>query len=174
MGGILKHIRALLAFTAPTVNSYKRLLPRRWASAYACWGPGNREAAIRVPLSPMGKKKEFMHLELKFADPTINPYLAIGSIIAAGLDGIRKKIHPGDPCLVDPALLSDEEREKHGWIRYPENLLDALRELDKDPLFKEVWGSTLIEEYIKLKMHQWYSYYYHVSDWEREKLLDVF
>ncbi len=174
IGGVLKHIKALLAFTAPTVNSYKRLLPRRWASAYACWGPGNREAAIRVPLPPKGKEATFMHLELKFADPTLQPYLAIGSIIAAGLEGIEKKIEPTEPCLVDPATLSDEEREKRGWVRYPENLLDALRELQKDTFFREVWGDILIDEYIKLKLHQWYSYHNHVSDWEREKLLEVF
>ncbi|MEM0235809.1 glutamine synthetase family protein [Thermofilum sp.] len=174
IGGILKHIDALLAFTAPTVNSYKRLLPRRWASAYACWGPENREAAIRIPLPPKGRKSEAIHLEIKFADNTIQPYLAIGSIIAAGIKGIEQKIEPTEPCLVDPAMLSDEEREKRGWYRYPENLLDALRALQRDTFFKEVWGDILIEEYIKLKVHQWYSYHNHVSDWEREKLLEVF
>lgn len=174
IGGVLKHISALLAFTAPTVNSYKRLLPSRWASAYACWGPENREAAIRVPLPPKGKEREFMHLELKFADNTLQPYLAIGSIIAAGLKGIEEKIEPPEPCLVDPTKLSDEEREKRGWVRYPENLLDALRALQKDSLFREVWGDVLIDEYIKLKLHQWHSYHNHVSDWEREKLLEAF
>jgi len=174
IGGVLKHIGALLAFTAPTVNSYKRLLPSRWASAYACWGPLNREAAIRIPLPPKGREKEFMHLELKFADNTLQPYLAIGSIIAAGIDGIGKKIEPPEPCLVDPGRVSEEEREKRGWRRYPENLLDALRELQKDTFFREVWGDTLIDEYIKLKMHQWRSYHNHVSDWEKEKLLEVF
>ena len=174
IGGILKHINALLAFTAPTVNSYKRLLPRRWASAYACWGPENREAAIRIPLPPKGKEKSSIHLEIKFADPTAQPYLAIGSLLAAGLSGIQQKIEPGEPCLVDPASVSEEEREKRGWHRYPENLLDALRALQRDSFFKEVWGDTMINEYIKLKMHQWYSYHEHVSDWEREKLLEVF
>jgi len=174
VGGVLKHIDALLAFTAPTVNSYKRLLPRRWASAYACWGPENREAAIRVPLPPKGKEAEALNLEIKFADNTLQPYLAIGSIIAAGLKGIEQKIEPTEPCLVDPAVLSDEEREKRGWRRYPENLLDSLRALQRDSFFREVWGDTLVNEYVKLKMHQWYSYHNHVSDWEREKLLEIF
>ncbi len=176
IGGILKHLDALLAFTAPTVNSYKRLLPSRWASAYACWGgPENREAAIRIPLPPpKGKDVEFIHLEFKPADNTMQPYLAVGSIIMAGLKGIEQKIEPPEPCLVDPAKLSDEEREKRGWRRYPENLLDALRALQRDSLFREVWGDTLINEYVKLKMHQWYSYHNHVSDWEREKFLEVF
>jgi len=174
IGGVLKHISALLAFTAPTVNSYKRLLPSRWASAYACWGPENREAAIRVPLPTRGRREEFTNLEIKFADNTIQPYLAIGSIIAAGLKGIEEKIEPTEPCLIDPAQLSEEEREKRGWFRYPENLLDALRALQKDTFFREVWGDVLIDEYIKLKMHQWYSYHNHVSDWERENLLEVF
>lgn len=174
IGGILKHINALLAFTAPTVNSYKRLLPSHWASAYACWGFENREAAIRIPLSPKGREKRFMHIELKFADNTLQPYLAIGSIIAAGLRGIEEKIEPSEPCLIDPAKLSEEEREKRGWIRYPENLLDALRALKNDMFFREVWGDVLIDEYIKLKLYQWYSYHNHVSDWEREKLLEAF
>ncbi len=174
IGGILKHIQALLAFTAPTVNSYKRLLPRRWASAYACWGPENREAAIRVPLPPKNKAKESIHLEIKFADNTAQPYLAIGSIIAAGIKGIEQKIEPTEPCLVDPGIVSDEEREKRGWHRYPENLLDAVRALQRDTFFREVWGDTLINEYIKLKMYQWYSYHNHVSEWEREKLFDIF
>jgi len=174
IGGVLKHIRALLAFTAPTVNSYKRLLPSHWASAYTCWGPLNREAAIRIPLSPKGRDREFMHLELKFADNTLQPYLSIGSIIAAGIKGIEEKIEPPEPCLVDPGRVSEEEREKHGWRRYPENLLDAIRELQRDTFFREVWGDVLIDEYIKLKMHQWRSYHDHVSDWEKEKLLEAF
>lgn len=174
IGGILRHLDALLAFTAPTVNSYKRLLPSRWASAYACWGPENREAAIRIPLPPKGKEVKSIHIEFKPADNTMQPYLAVGSIIMAGLRGIEQKIEPPEPCLIDPAKVNDEEREKRGWHRYPENLLDALRALQRDSLFREVWGDALINEYIKLKMHQWYSYHNHVSDWEREKLLEAF
>ena len=174
IGGVLKHIKALLAFTAPTVNSYKRLLPQRWASAYACWGPMNREAAIRIPLPPKDKTKEALHLEFKPADNTLQPYLAVGSLIIAGLKGIEERTEPPEPCLEDPGRLSEEEREKRGWVRYPENLLDALRELEKDTLFRDFWGSTLINEYIKLKMFQWHSYHTHVSDWEREKLLEIF
>lgn len=174
IGGILEHLEPLMAITAASVNSYKRLLPHNWASAYKCWGPQNREAAIRIPLPSKDSPEKSIHLELKFVDATAQPYLMVGSIIAAGLDGIKRKLEPGEPCLVDPASLSDSEREERGWSRYPESLIDAVRALEKDTFFRSIWGDTLIDEYIKIKKYHWYLYHNTVTDLERKYLLEAY
>lgn len=174
IGGVLKHLREIIAFTASSVNSYKRLKPNSWASAYACYGPENREAAVRIAKPAKGRESQSVRLEIKFADATSNPYLAIGSIIAAGIDGIVRKIDPGEPCLDNPSGYSERDRLEKGWYRYPETLLDAIRELDRSSLMREVWGDTLVSEYVKLKKFQWDQYYYRVSDWERSVFLDAY
>ena len=174
IGGILRHLREIIAATAASVNSYKRLRPNSWSSAYACWGPENREAAIRIPKPPRGREEKAIRLELKFVDAASNPYLAIGSIIAAGLEGIERKIDPGEPCMENPATLPEEEREKRGWYRYPENLLDAIREFRKSGLMRKTWGDTLVDEYYNLKKFQWDLYHSTVTDWERKVFLEAF
>ncbi|MEB3860414.1 MAG: glutamine synthetase family protein [Desulfurococcales archaeon] len=174
IGGILKHLEEIIATTAASVNSYKRLRPNSWSSAYACWGPENREAAVRIPKPPRGREEKALRLELKFVDATANPYLALGSIIAAGLEGIEKKIDPGEPCLENPAAVPEEEREKRGWRRYPENLLDAIRGFQRSGLMRRTWGDTLVEEYYKLKKFQWDLYHSIVTDWERRVFLEAF
>ncbi|MCS7111584.1 MAG: glutamine synthetase family protein [Ignisphaera sp.] len=174
IGGVLKHLKEIIAFTASSVNSYKRLRPNSWASAFACYGPENREAAIRIARPARGREAQSTRLEMKFVDATANPYLAIGSIIAAGVDGIMKKIDPGEPCLDNPSSYLERNREEKNWYRYPETLLDAIRELDRSTLMREVWGDTLVSEYVKLKKFQWDQYYYRVTDWERKMFLDAY
>lgn len=174
IGGVLKHLKEIIALTAASVNSYKRLVPNAWASAFACYGPENREAAIRIPKPSRGSEMESTRLEIKFMDATANPYLAVGSIIAAGLDGIERKIDPGEPCLENPSIYPEKVREEKGWYRYPETLLDAIRELDRSTFMREIWGDTLISEYVKLKKFQWDLYYYKVTDWERRTFLSVY
>src|SRR5207249_11407054 len=88
VGGVLAHLPALVALTAPSVNSYRRLQPRLWSSAYTAWGPDNKEGALRLPSSPRGTEAASMNFELKPSDPSNNPYLALGGLLAAGLDGI--------------------------------------------------------------------------------------
>ncbi len=174
IGGILDHLDSLIAFTAASVNSYKRLIPHNWASAYKCWGPLNREAAIRVPLPIKGETEKSMNLELKFIDITGQPYLALGSIIAAGIDGIKRKLDSGEPCLEDPGDLTDKTRCEKGWTRYPETLIDAIRKLEKDKFFRNVWGNLLVDEYIKIKKYHWAQYYSFVTKWERDHFLEVY
>jgi glutamine synthetase len=174
IGGLLKHLDSLIAITAASVNSYKRLLPHNWASAFKCWGPQNREAAIRIPLPSKDHPEKSIHLEIKFVDATAQPYLMIGSIIAAGLDGVRNKIDPSEPCLEDPAELSDVERRKRGWDRYPEFLIDAIRNLEKDRFFRDVWGDTLIDEYVRIKKYHWYLYHNTVTQLERKYYLEAY
>jgi glutamine synthetase len=168
LGGVLAHMDALLAFTAPTVNSYKRLLPQRWASAYTCYGFHNREAACRIPLPIHPMEEKTTNIEIKPVDGTGNPYLSLGSIIAAGMDGINRRLDPGRPVLRDPVLLTEEERQQRGIRRYPENLREAVRALETDTFFRQVWGDLLIDEYIAIRKFEWDVYYQHVSQWERD------
>ena len=151
MGGVLEHLPALLALTAPSVNSYRRLQPRFWSSAYACWGPDNREAAVRVPSKRKGIEADSTNLELKPCDPSNNPYLALGGLLAAGLDGIARKLDPGEPTLVDPDTLTDAERARRGIRRHPTSLGEALDALERDPVLAEALGPMLFKEYLTVK-----------------------
>jgi glutamine synthetase len=151
IGGILHHIRGLLALTCGSVNSYSRLLPHFWSSAYSAWGFDNREAAIRVPSTFWERDEESINLELKSADHSGNPYLALGGLIAAGLDGIDKKIDPGEPQEVDPGNLSEAERKRLGIRRLPESLSEALNELERDAVLMEALGPKHAAAYLAVK-----------------------
>jgi glutamine synthetase len=151
IGGVLHHLPALLAFTAATVNSYRRLQPRFWCSAYAAWGPDNKEAAIRLPSPSRSAPMESTNFELKPADPSANPFLALGALLAAGLDGIAGKRDPGEATLVDPDTLSEGERARRGIQRLPRTLGDALDALERDEVLREALGEPLAREYVIVK-----------------------
>jgi glutamine synthetase len=151
IGGVLAHLPALVALTAPSVNSYRRLQPRFWSSAYAAWGPDNREAAVRVPSKRRGLEMESTNLELKPCDPSNNPYLALGGLLAAGLDGMARKLDPGEPTMVDPDTLSDAERERRGIRRLPTSLGAALDALERDEVLRDALGEALAREYLLVK-----------------------
>jgi glutamine synthetase len=151
IGGVLAHLRGLLALTAPTVNSYRRLQPRFWSSAYSCYGPDNREAAVRIPSVFWGREATSTNLEFKPCDPSCNPYLALGGLIAACLDGIKQGLTPPEPVTVDPATLSEEERERLGAARFPLTLEEALEALEEDKALTEALGAQLAHEYVIVK-----------------------
>ncbi|HEV2659388.1 MAG TPA: glutamine synthetase, partial [Ktedonobacteraceae bacterium] len=151
IGGVLQHIRALVALTCASPNSYQRLLPHYWSSAYGAYGFDNREGAIRVPSLFRGREASSSNLELKPADHSGNPYLAMGALIAAGLDGIKRSIDPGQPVEVDPGNYSDEERERMGIRRLPTSLGEALDELERDEVLTEALGPLLARSYIAVK-----------------------
>ncbi len=151
IGGILRHVRALVALTCGSVNSYSRLLPHHWSSAYGVWGFDNREAAVRVPSPFWGREAESLNLELKCADHSGNPYLSMGGIIAAGLDGIKNQIEPGDPANIDPGNYSDEERRQRGIAPLPTSLGEALDELERDHVLLDALGPMLATAYIAVK-----------------------
>ncbi len=151
IGGVLRHIRALVAITCGSPNSYRRLLPHFWSSAYGAYGFDNREGAIRVPSMFWGRESESINLELKPSDHSGNPYLAIGALLAAGLDGIENKIDPGEPQEIDPGNYSDEERMRRGIRRLPTSLDEALDELEHDEVLKEALGPLLATSYIAVK-----------------------
>jgi len=173
-GGLLKHLPALCAFTASTVNSYKRLVPHAWASAYVCHGPDNREAAVRMVTGMKGAEGKSFNIELKPADAAGNPHLALLAVLAAGMDGVNNRIDPGEPVMGDPFHMTDAERAERGIARLPETLGEAATALEKDTFFKALLGDVFYEEYIKIKRFAWTQYIRHVSDWETAHYLKVF
>lgn len=154
IGGVLRHIRALVAITCGSPNSYRRLLPHYWSSAYGVYGFDNREGAIRVPSMFWGREAASINLELKPSDHSGNPYLALGALIAAGLDGIQNRIDPGEPQEIDPGNYSDEERERRGIRRLPTSLDEALDELERDEVLKQALGSLLANSYMAVKRNE--------------------
>ncbi len=154
IGGVLHHIRALVAITCGSPNSYRRLLPHYWSSAYGAYGFDNREGAIRIPSTFWGRESESINLEFKPADHSGNPYLSLGALLAAGLDGIEKKIDPGEPQEIDPGNYSDDERLKLGIRRLPTSLDEALDELEQDDVLREALGPLLASSYIAVKRNE--------------------
>jgi glutamine synthetase len=151
IGGLLAHLPALVALTCGSVNSYRRLAPQMWSSAYTVYGMDNREAAVRI-CSPMRDDPAgSVNLELKPSDSSGNPYLALGACIHAGLDGIRRKLDPGEAVNVDPATLTDAERAAVGAHRLPASLAEALDALQADDLLMESLGDLRRRAYLAVK-----------------------
>ena len=151
IGGLLAHLPGLVALTAPSVNSYRRLQPRFWSSAYTCYGPDNREAAVRIASPFWQREMASINLELKPCDPSCNPYLALGGLLAAGLDGIAHQRHPGPPTLHDPASLSEDESHQRNIQRLPRTLTEALDALQADTVLMTALGTELAQEYLIVK-----------------------
>jgi glutamine synthetase len=151
IAGVLAHLPGLLAMTTPSVNSFRRLQPHYWSSAYTAWGIENREAAVRVPSRYWDDEAGSANLELKASDASANPYISLGGVIAAALDGIERKLDPGQPFDQDPGNLSDAERKKRGVRRFPEKATEALDELAKDTVLVAALGGPLATEYLKVR-----------------------
>jgi len=151
LAGILQHLPALTALTCASVNSYRRLAPHSLSGAFAAYGYDNRETAVRIP-SPMRSRPECStNLELKAADATGNPYLALGALLAAGLDGMQRNLDPGQPISVDPDTLSEEQLAAMGIKRMPQTLEEALEALEADPFLSEVLDPLLLRSYAAIK-----------------------
>jgi glutamine synthetase len=171
--GLLKHLPALNAMIAPTVNSYKRLILKgsrsgfTWAPVYVCYGNNNRTNTVRIPLP--GKR-----VEIRSADSTCNPYLGIAMALAAGLDGIENELDPGAPHLDNMYEKSEAELEAEGVRWLPRSLDEALDALDADPLGRKVMGDAMYDSWMSYKRDEWKSYLNHVSDWEKERYLKFF
>jgi glutamine synthetase len=152
IGGIIKHAKALNAFTNPSTNSYKRLIPGFEAPVLLAYSSRNRSASCRIPYvaSPKGKR-----VEVRFPDASANPYLAYAALLMAGLDGIQNKIHPGDPMDKNLYDLPPKELKKIPTVCG--SLREALSNLDKDRAFLkagDVFGDDVIDSYIELKMEE--------------------
>lgn len=155
IAGVLEHLPGLLALTAPSYNSYRRLQPHFWSSAYTAWGPDNREAAVRVVSGRWGQEPSSLNVELKGSDPSNNPYLALGGLIAAGLDGVERELDPGEPVLIDPGNFSAEERAERGIERYPTTQAEALDALEQDDVLMDALGPDLSRSYLAVKRSEY-------------------
>src|SRR5919112_1308322 len=154
VGGVLEHMPAVMAFTAASPNSYQRLAPGMWASAYACYGPDNREAAVRLASPVAGAESATANVEIKPVDVTANPYLALAAVLAAGMDGMERALDPGEPATVDPATLSEEERASRGIRPFPGSLDEALDALERDEVLVEALGEPLVRTHLAVTRAQ--------------------
>jgi glutamine synthetase len=166
IGGLLEHLPALVALTCGSVNSYRRLQPRFWSSAYTIYGMDNREAAVRICSALAGDPGSSAHLELKPSDSSANPYLALGALIYAGLDGIRRELRPGAAVNVDPATLTEAEREAAGARRLPQTLTEALDALAADDLLMDALGPLRSSAYLTVKRAEAAAFAEHDTAWE--------
>jgi glutamine synthetase len=172
MAGLLHHARGLSGVVAPTVNSYKRLTPGYEAPVYICWAQRNRSALIRVPRYSPGREQS-TRVELRFPDPSANPYLAFAAMLEAGLDGINKQMTPPAPVNEDVFEWSDAERESHGVGVLPYTLEEAMDELAKDDVVRGALGDHIYTAYDRAKRAEWEEYRLHVSKWELDRYLET-
>ncbi|HXG12295.1 MAG TPA: type III glutamate--ammonia ligase [Gemmataceae bacterium] len=175
LGGVLAHARALCAVTSPTVNCYKRLQVGpglysarsgyTWTPAYITYGDNNRTQMIRTP--------DAGHVEDRTVSAAFNPYLAFAAYLYAGLDGIRRRLDPGEPNLGNLYEMSLEEMARRNVRLLPQNLSEALDELERDEVIQAALGS-IYPEFLKLKRMEWNDYHRQVSAWEVERYLTLF
>ncbi len=172
VGGMLKHAAAITAVTCPTVNSYKRLVGRgymtmiSWAPVYVRYGDNNRCLMLRLP----GNRT---CIENRAADVSQNMYLGVAMALAAGLEGIKEGIDPGEPTGDDMYVLSRDELTERGVESLPRTLLEAIRAFEVDPLSDQVFG-PLKKPYLELKYREWEEYHNIVTRWERDRYLHFF
>jgi glutamine synthetase len=171
IAGQLLHARALTAISAPTVNSYKRLVPGYEAPVYIGWAQVNRSALIRIP-QPMADKEDTVRLELRFPDPSSNPYLAFNAMLAAGLDGVERELECPEPLnQLNVYDLSEEVRLKLGIEMLPGSLLEALVAFESDTVLKDALGESLTNAFLKSRYTEWEDFRTHVTDWEISRYL---
>ena len=133
-------------------------MPQYWAGAFTCWGHDNREASLRLPSLFSGMEEASTNVELKAADATCNPYLAVGGLIAAGLDGLERGLAPPDPVEVDPATLSEDDREALGIRPVPASQEEALDALEADEVLMRALGPVLAGSYLAVRRSEWEAY----------------
>jgi glutamine synthetase len=170
IAGVLRHAPAICAVIAPTVNSYKRLVKQgsmsglTWAPVFACYGDNNRTNMMRIP-------KGGGRVECRAADSANNPYLGAALMLAAGLEGIRENLDPGEPNRDNLYRLSDADLAERGIGWLPRSLGEAIDALDADPLARSVFGDVMFTSFVAEKRAEWDDYTAHVSAWETERYL---
>ncbi|MFH1100848.1 MAG: type I glutamate--ammonia ligase [Methanobacteriota archaeon] len=169
IAGLLKYIKEITCILNPTVNSYKRLVPGYEAPTYIAWANRNRSALIRIP----SKRGNSTRCELRNPDVACNPYLAFSVMLAAGLEGIEKKLEP--PAAVEKNIyaLSEEEQTQYGIEQLPESLGHALSFMSKSVLAKKTLGQHVFENFLHVKRQEWENYRMQVTKWEIDNYLPV-
>lgn len=190
LGGVKKHAAAIVATTCPTVNSYKRLIKTgsmtgyTWAPIFISYGGNNRTHMLRVPMlrpeieggdhAGEGVYLSAARWECRAVDPTMNPYLAAATVLAAGLEGIEQDLDPGDPINLNMYELDAQELRRLGVQTLPRTLLESIEAFAADPLSGEVMGEDLFESYVDLKTREWWDFHNSVSRWEIDHYLTKF
>jgi glutamine synthetase len=151
IAGVAEHLPALVALTAPSYNSYSRLLPSAWASATTAWGFDNKEAAVRVCSPFYQREEQSYNIEFKTIDGSANPYLALGALIACGLDGIERELEPGEPSEHDPVRMTAGELERGRVRALPASMGAALDELAKDQVLLGSMPDLLARCYLAVR-----------------------
>lgn len=173
IAGQLAHARSLAAIVAPTVNSYKRLVPGYEAPVYVGWAQKNRSALIRIPQHTRGRDKS-IRAELRFPDPSANPYLALAAMLSAALDGIDNQLECPSPLNnVNVYDLTPEERVEMQIAELPGSLAEALRELEGDEVLKAALGKRIYDAFHRAKWSEVEESRMHVTDWEVERYLET-
>lgn len=172
VAGLLHHAPALTAITNQWVNSYKRLVPGYEAPTYLTWALKNRADLIRVPEYKVGHE-DSRRIEYRAPDPACNPYLAFAAMLAAGLDGIEKKMEPPAPMEVNVFDLSEEERKRRGIGMLPASLDEALQLLEQSDLMRQTLGDHVFRSFIENKRAEWNDYRAQVTDYELKRYLPV-
>jgi glutamine synthetase len=176
IAGLKAHAKAYIAVTAPTVNSYKRLVVgaptsgATWAPAYVSYGYNNRTQMLRIPAPG--------RVEDRTVDGSCNPYLGATAMLAAGLDGIERGLDPGDPNSENLYTMSVADRERAGIELLPANLLDATRELERDDVLRKALGKVrdgdYVDYFIKVKRGEWQAAHEQITKWELDRYLQLF
>ncbi len=171
VAGLLEHAPAITAIANPTVNSYKRLVPHHEAPVYISWGMMNRTVLVRVPLFTSSNRAA---VEFRSPDPMANPYLLFAALLAAGMDGVNRKIAPPEPRSEDIFTFSKDQMEAYGIKALPKNLGEALIALKNDDVIRNALGEEIMQKFIDLKMSEWEDYVGEVvTNWEWETYADL-
>lgn len=171
IAGQLAHSRALAAIVAPTVNSYKRLTPGYEAPVYICWAQINRSALVRIPRYSPGREQS-TRVELRFPDPSCNPYLAFASMLRAGLDGIENQLQAPAAVNEDVYHFSADDLLQRGIGQLPGTLGEALSELAADEVVQDALGEHITASYMRAKQAEWDEYRIRISQWELDRYLE--
>jgi glutamine synthetase len=153
IAGVLDHLPALCAITIPSKNSYRRIRPHYWAGAFRAWGTQNREAAVRICKNSEGTRAS--RIEYKISDATANPYLALGALMAAGIDGLQRNLKLPEEVTIDPGLIPEADRNARGIDLLPQNLGEALAALRKDDVLLEALGKGLARSFTAVRQNEW-------------------
>jgi glutamine synthetase len=173
IAGTLEHARGMIAVLAPLVNSYKRLVPGYEAPVYVGWARINRSALIRIPQISKGSL-DSTRMELRCPDPASNPYLAFACMLAAGLDGVERKLTPPDPVEENLYHFDAAKLESRKIKQLPGTLREALDELEADAVIREALGEHVFERFVEAKTEEWNEYRTQVSSWEVDRYLEAF
>ncbi len=171
IGGILAHARSMTAVTNPTVNSYRRLVPDFEAPTYISWSHMNRTALVRIPAYKGDPQK--VNIEPRHADTSANPYLAFAVLLHCGLDGIKKKIDPGEPVNENLYKMTPQRRKELGIKTLPQTLGEALGEMESDGVIEGALGKHAFEAFLEVKRKEWANFCTYVSPWEHHHYFDI-